>query len=53
MKGFRLTKNVKEIKFEGVLDELGAKGCFQRQSFTKYLRLTVVFMRNSALGGKV
>ena len=28
------------------------KKCFQRQSFTKYFRLTIVFMRNSALREK-
>ena len=49
MKGVRVTKIVKENKFEGVWDELEAKNCFQRQSFTKDLSLTLVFMRNSAL----
>ena len=33
-----------EIKFEMVLGELKPKNCFQRQSFTKYLRETLVFM---------
>ena len=47
-KGVRVTKIVKEIKFEGVWDELGSKKLFQRQSVTKYLRLTLVFMKNSA-----
>ena len=49
MKGLRVTKIVKEIKFEGVWDELEAKNCSQRQLFTKYVKLTLVFMRNSAL----
>ena len=42
MKGLRVTKIVKEIKFEGVWDELESKNGFQRQSVTKYLRLTLV-----------
>ena len=44
MKGVRVTKIVKEIKFEGVWGELESKKSFQRRSFTKYLRLTLVFM---------
>ena len=44
MKGIRVTKIVKEIKFEGVLGELESKTAFQRQSVTKYLRLTLVFV---------
>ena len=48
MRGLRVTKIVKEIKFEGVWAELEATGCFQRQSFTKYLTLTLVFMPNIA-----
>ena len=40
----RVTKIVKRIKFEGVWGELKAKNCFQRQSFRKCLRLTLVFM---------
>ena len=35
---------VNEIKFEGVWGELEAKNCFQKQSFSKYLRQTLVFM---------
>ena len=42
MKGFRVTKIVKEIKFEEVWGEFEAKKCFQRHSFTKYFRLTLV-----------
>ena len=41
MKGLTVTKIVKEISFVGVQGELEAKSCFQRQSFTKYLRLTL------------
>ena len=41
MKGLRATKIVKEVKFEGVWGELEAKIYFQRQPFTKYLRLTL------------
>ena len=33
MKGLRVQKIVKEIKFEGVLGELESKEVFQRQSF--------------------
>ena len=42
----RVTKFVKEIKLEGVWGELQSKkkNSFQRQSFTKYLRLTLVFL---------
>ena len=47
-----VTKFVKEIKFEWVCSELGSKNCFQRQLLTKYLRLTLVFVRNSALPEK-
>ena len=45
----RVTKTVKQIKFERVWRKLEAKKCFQRQSFTKYLRQTLFFMLNSAL----
>ena len=38
MKGLRVTKIVKKINFEEVGGVLEVKGCFQRQSFTKYLR---------------
>ena len=43
MKGLRITKIVKEIKFEG-WGKLEARKCFWRQSFTEYLGLTLVFM---------
>ena len=52
MKGLTVTRIVKEINGEGVWGDLEAKNCFQRQSFTKYLRLTLAFMRNSALREK-
>ena len=42
VKSLRVTKSVKEIKFQGVWDELESKNGFQRQSVTKYLRLTLV-----------
>ena len=35
MKGLTVTKNVKEIKFEGVWGELESKKGFQRQSYYK------------------
>ena len=44
MKGLRVTKIVKEVKFNGVWGELESKKGFERQSFTKYLRFTLVFM---------
>ena len=39
----------KETKFEGGWIKLVAKSCIQRQSFTKYLRLNLVFMRKRVL----
>ena len=45
----RVTKIVKQIKFEGVWGELEARGCFQRQSFTEYLRQTLDFVWNCGL----
>ena len=44
MKGLRVIKIVKEIKCEGVWGELESKTGFQRQSVTKYLRLTLVLI---------
>ena len=52
MKSLRVTTFVKKINFDGVWDELQAKNCFQRIQVKKYLRLTLVFMRNSALRKK-
>ena len=52
MKDLRITKTLKEISFEEVGDESQEKNRFQRQSFTKYLRLTLVFMLNSVLRKK-
>ena len=48
MKGLTVPKNVKEIIFERVLRELESKKYFQRQQLSKYLRLTVAFMCNTA-----
>ena len=39
VKGLRIAKIVKEIKFVGIWSELGSKKGFQIQSFTKYLKL--------------
>ena len=47
MKGLRVIKIVKGITFEGLWGELESIKDFQRQSVTKYLRITLVFMRNS------
>ena len=44
MEGLRVATVVNEIKFEGVLGKLEAKTCFQKQSFTKYLRQTLVIL---------
>ena len=52
MKDLGGTKIFKEIKFEGVWSEFEAENCFSRQSFTKYLRLALVFMGNSTLPEK-
>ena len=45
VQGLRVSKIVKGNQFQGVWGELEAKKkCFQRQSFTKYLRLSLVFI---------
>ena len=36
-------KNCQKIKLEGEWGELEAKNCFQRQSWKKYMRQTLVF----------
>ena len=46
MKDLRVTKIVKEIKFERVWGELEVKKYFQRQSFIKYFRLTLCEIAN-------
>ena len=52
MKGLRVIKTVEKIKFEEVWGELESRKRFQRQSFIKYSRLTLVFIWNSAHYGK-
>ena len=53
MKGSKVTKIIEEVKFEGVLKKLETKKQYlQRQSQTKYCRLTLVFIRNSTLREK-
>ena len=52
MKDLIVTKIKKEITFEGVWGKLEAKKSLQKQSITKYLRETLVFMRKSALRQK-
>ena len=49
----RVKKTVKQIKIERVWGELEAKNCFQRKSFTKYLRQSLFFIINSALEKKI
>ena len=41
VKGLRVTKNVKTIKFERLSVELESKKSFQPQKLAKYLRLTL------------
>ena len=43
---------MKQIKFEGAWGKLEAKYCFQRQSWPKYMRQTLVLVWNSALREK-
>ena len=52
MKGIRIIENAKEIKIKGVLGELESKKGFQRETVTKRLKLTLVFMRSSTLQEK-
>ena len=42
----------KELSLKGSGEKEKKKKGFQEQSFTRYLRLTLVFMWNSALRGK-
>ena len=51
-KGLRVTKIMKQIEFEGAWDELEAISCFQRQSWPKYIRQTLVLVWNSAFWEK-
>ena len=51
-KGLRVTKIVKQIKFEGIWGKLKAKNCLQRQPLTKYVRQTLAFMGNSLIREK-
>ena len=52
MKSLRVTKIFKKTKLEGVWGELTARICFRRNAFTKNLRITLVFMCNSAVREK-
>ena len=45
----RPSKILVEVKFEGVWDKLGSRKILQRETVTKYLRLTLVFMKNNTL----
>ena len=49
VKSLRVTKIMKEIKFEGDWGELEAKYFFQMQSLPKYMRQTLVLVWNSAI----
>ena len=52
VKGLSVTKIVKQIKFEGDWGKLEAKYFFQRQSWAKYMRQTLVLVWNSTLWEK-
>ena len=49
-KALELKKFLNQIKFEGIWGKLEAKICFQKQSFTRYLRQALVFMVWSSEG---
>ena len=51
MKGLRVTKIVKEIKFEGVWGELKSRGGFQAQSVSRDLGLALDFSCGVAHSG--
>ena len=44
VKVLRVTTIVKKIKFEGTCAMLESRKCVQRQSFTKYLVLSLIFI---------
>ena len=44
VKGLRVTKIVKQIKFEEECGELQSKYCFERQSSPKYMRKYLVLV---------
>ena len=52
MTGLKIIKILSEIKFEGALNELEAENCFQTQSITPYLKLTLVFLSNNGIREK-
>ena len=52
VKDIKVTKIVKQIKFQGTWAILEAKNYFQRQPRTKYLRKTLAFLWNRALREK-
>ena len=49
VKDVTVTQILKEVNFKRIWGNLESKTGFQRQQVTKYLRLTQVFTRNSAL----
>ena len=49
VKNLILTKIVLQIKFEGEWGKLEAENCFQRESWTKYMKQTLVLIRNNTL----
>ena len=53
MKDLRVSKIVEEIKFKGVWGDLKAKNCFQKWSFTGYMRLALVFVWDGQLASYI
>ena len=52
VKGVRVKTLLKQINFDGALGELEGNYCFQRQSWPKYMRQTLVSVWNRALREK-
>ena len=52
MTDLKVAKILSGIKFEGALNELEAENCFQTQSITHYLKLTLVFLSNNGIREK-
>ena len=51
VEGVRVTKNIKEMKFEGVWGEIESKRAFRRQWLTGYLGLAPVLVWDCAQCG--
>ena len=53
MKDLRVSKIVKEIKFEGVWGDLGAGNCIRGWSFAGYMRVALVFVWDGQLASYI